>query len=153
SSAERLTSSIRRRWRRTLASSSLSLSSGFAGGAGTAGSAVGSGNTVQDTPSSAAVAGSSTTAGSGTEVRRAVKRPTIAILRIGLLRCSPGQRDLDFLCQRRDRRCRRFCARRQDQLLELSRDLVARFHRVERNAAVDSFADEPVVVRNARGEG
>ena len=51
SSACRLISSIRRRCRRTLASSSLSLSNELA--AGTTGSGAGSGNTVQDTVSSA----------------------------------------------------------------------------------------------------
>src|SRR4029079_9547748 len=77
SSAERLISSIKRRCRRTLASSSLSLSRGLSAGVAAAPcSPPVSGKTVQETPSSAV---DSSVGGGGSEVvaRRAVKRPTI----------------------------------------------------------------------------
>src|ERR1051325_3834891 len=128
SSAERLTSSISGRCRRTLASSSLSLSSGLAGAA--TGSADGSGNTVQETPSSPPP-GSSATTGSAAVARRAVKRPTIRLIPVGVL---PRQRELEFLAQRRDRRGRRLGGHWRDQLLELERDLIARLDALERNA-------------------
>src|SRR5580692_2617847 len=85
SSAERLISSISRRCRRTLASRSLSLSSGLAVGGG-GGSGAGSGNPVEETVSAIASSSAGTRAGAATwcvEKRPAIKdlpyqRPAIS---------------------------------------------------------------------------
>src|SRR5262245_19492727 len=144
SSAERLISSIRRRCRRTLASSSLSLRSGLSAGAAAC-SALVSGNTVHDTPSSAVEAGSSGGAGSGVVVRRAVNRPTILAY----------HRELEFLQERHwlAVTCRFRRRRIQHELFEFSGDLVAGLDLIERNAAVDRLPDKGIVVGNCAQEG
>src|SRR3990167_8986338 len=144
SSAERLISSIRRRCRRTLASSSLSLCSGLAAccccAPGGGGGSAASGNTVQATPSSAD--GSSIADRSGAATRRAVKRPPITNV-------LSGDGELELLQERHG-----FALRRlggvglQHQLLELGGDLVARLDLVERHAAIDRLAHQIVVVGN-----
>src|SRR5262245_18152404 len=143
SSAERLISSIRRRCRRTLASRSLSLSNGLSAGAATC-SAFVSGKTVQDTPSSGVEEDSRGGACSGVVVRRAVKRPTILAY----------HRELEFLQERhRLAVTGRFRRQIQHEFLELGGDLVARLDFIERNAAVDRFADKGIVVGNCAQEG
>src|SRR5262245_7145106 len=116
SSAERLISSIKRRCRRTLASSSLSLSNGLSAcGAAAPCSPPVSGKTVQDTPSSAV--DSSVGGGGGSEVvaRRAVNRPTILA----------HHRKLEFFQEWHGGTVTgRFRRRIQHELLELSGDLV-----------------------------
>src|SRR5262245_23595371 len=144
SSAERLISSISRRCRRTLASSSLSLSNGLSAGA-TACSVLVSGNTVQDTPSSGVEEDSTGGAGSGVVVRRAVNRPAILAY----------HRELEFLQERhRPSVAGRFRRRQiQHEFLELGGDPVAGLDLIERNAAVDRFADKGIVVWNCAQEG
>src|SRR5688572_19633489 len=158
SSADRLISSISRRCRRTLASSSLSDRSGFATCA--AGSRFCcSGKTVQATPPMAGDGSSTTGAGSGADARRTVKRPTILNPRQtrrsarrpaawALALAGPAQ--LEFLQPALAGGLRRRL--RQDHLLELACDLVARLDLIERNAAVDGFAHQAVIVRDAAGE-
>src|SRR5712691_11734238 len=160
SRACRLISSISRRCRRTLASSSLSVSNGLLAGACATGSGTGSGSTVQGTSSSAAK-GARTGPSSGAGARFTVNRPAILVPRYSKVFCAelacgaasapcPGQFEFlgrSALC--RGRLCRRL---RHDQLLELQRDLVARLDLVERNAAVDGFAHEAIVVRDAGRE-
>src|SRR6185312_3970389 len=150
SSADRLISSISFLCSRTLASSSLSVSRGFAetcaagagAGAGPAfGTSVGSlpgasGNTVQATPSGAGA--SSAGAVSGVFARRVVNRPAIM--------CLPCRCQLELL-----QKGQRFCfglrrVLREHEPLELRGDLIAGFDVVERHAAVDRFAHEMVVV-------
>ena len=83
SSAERLISSISRRCRRTLASSSLSDSSGLDGSAGSLSCASSGAVAIQDIGAGASGGASATGAGSGAVLRRAVKRP--------LMRFSPAR--------------------------------------------------------------
>src|SRR5262245_3203946 len=144
SSAERLISSIKRRCRRTLASSSLSLSNGLSAGAAAC-SAFVSGKTVQDTPSSAGEEDSCGGAGSGVVVRRAVNRPTILAY----------HRELEFLQERhRLAVTSRFRRRHiQHEFLEFDGDLVAGFDLIKRNAAVDRLPDKGIVVWNRAQEG
>src|SRR5262249_38272775 len=115
------------------------------------GSAACSGNTVQDTPSSAGE-GSSAGTNSGAAARLVVKRPTI------LVTCVPSpwlSRPREFqlladagVCSG----CRLGGRLRQNQSLELRRDLVAGLDLVERNAAIDGFAHQAVMVGDAGRE-
>src|SRR5450631_280299 len=154
SSAERLISSISRRCRRTLASSSLSLSSRSAAACGCNGGACSAGNsggTVLAAPPSAGGADSSIAGGSGAATRRTVKRPAIAysfflLLREGKLEFFDRRRGLAF--------CRRLAGRGiHHQLLELRGDLVAWLYFVERHAAVDRLAHQSVIVGDRGHEG
>src|SRR5262245_41506531 len=144
SSAERLISSMRRRCRRTLASSSLSLSNGLSAGAVTCSVFV-SGNTVQDTPSSAVGEGSSGGAGSGVVVRRAVNRPTILAYHWKLEFLQELHR-LTVPGQFRRRRI-------QHEFLQLRGDLVAGIDLIERDPAIDRLPDKGIVVWNCAQEG
>src|SRR6202044_1223422 len=152
SSAERLISSIRRRCRRTLASRSFSVSSGLAVGCGAAGSGAGRGS---DKPVTEAVsAGASSIAGTkaGAATRCVEKRPAISMSygargRGRALR--PRQRQFEFLAGHRRLFRHSALTLRHDQLLELQRDLVALLDLFERYAAVDGFAHQRVVVRDA----
>ena len=156
SSAERLVSSISRRCRRTLASSSLSLSSGLAACGCKDGDCSGgiSGSVVRPRRQAPDGAGSSTAGGSGAATRRAVKRPAIvhSYFRATHLRDSGGK--LEFLHRRRGLSFRlRLIGRAvQHQLLELRGDLVTRLDLVERHAAIDRFAYQRVVVGDGSGE-
>ena len=103
SSAPRLTSSIRRRCSLTLASSSLSLSSGLAGAIGVSRAGSGSGNTVQEMPSNADETSSSAIGtGAGSDARRVEKRLAMpdALLMMSGSQCLSGpsarQRKLEF---------------------------------------------------------
>src|SRR5256885_15918158 len=120
SSACRLISSISRRCRRTLASSSLSLSSVLVWAAWLTGSDAGSGKTVQDTPSSAGD-GSSAGTNSGAAARLVVKRPTILVTyRAEFYRAQPSSRprELELLADPGGLRGRGLGRRlRQDQPL------------------------------------
>src|SRR5450755_4374919 len=147
SSAERLISSINRRCRRTLASSSLSLSSGLFA-CGCTGGACSAGTSGSATPPAADSADSSTAGASGAATRRSVNRPTIAssfLLRDG---------KLEFLQRRRGfaSRLRLLCRGINHQLLELRGDLVAGLDFIERHATVDRLAHQRVVVGNRRSE-
>ena len=160
SSAERLISSISRRCRRTLASSSLSVSSGL--DACAAGSRfAGSGKTVQDTPSMrgrrllgrrSRLRRGRAACGETTDHPRSSfrdSRSAPASRRVSAPASGPAQ--LEFLQPALAGGLRRRL--RQHQLLELARDLVAGLDLVERNAAVDRLAHQAVVVRDAGGEG
>src|SRR5689334_21679679 len=149
SSADRLISSINLRCSRTLASSNFSDSSGLdAEGAGPAGGCSGgaSGSTVQATISRGATDASSIAARSGVIVRRAVKRPAIVPV-------LPRDGELELLHQRErlalGRSSRRLI---EDQLAQLSGDLVAGLDLVERHAAIDRLAHEVVIVRDCAAE-
>src|SRR5580658_5286682 len=154
SSAERLISSIKRRCRRTLASRSFSVSSGLAvGGAAGGGSGAGSGEPVNETvsPKSSATAG--TRAGAAT--RCVEKRPAISMSYDARGRGSalgPRPRQFEFFAGTRGFFRRSAGALRHDQLLELQRDLVALLDLFERHAAVDGFAHQRIIVRNAGQE-
>src|SRR5215210_8509992 len=160
SNAERLISSIKRRCSRTLASSSLSLSSGLAlADCAVSGAVSGSGNTVQEMPSSVDDATSSAAgARSGAGTLRALKRPSMLAERfMGLPVCfsmastRPGKRE--FLACRRAGTGGLARGRRRNQLLKLQRYLVPLLHLLERYSAIDCLAHEPVVIWNHRGEG
>src|SRR4029077_19129022 len=146
SSAERLISSISRRCRRTLASSSLSLSNVFSDGCAAAdGCSPISGNTVHVTPSSAVGVGSSGTGSSGAAARRTVNRPAILAPRHGELEFFHQSHGLTF--------DRSFCYRRvQHEFLELRRNLVGRLDLIERPATINRLANERIVIRNRAQE-
>src|SRR3569832_1368806 len=156
SSAERLISSINRLCSRTLASSSLSVSKGFAEtwvagagatAAGAFGTSVGSppgasGTTVQARPSAGGA--SSIAVVSGVFARRVVNRPAIM--------CLPCRCQLELL-----QKGQRFCFRlrrilREHEPRELRGDLVAWLDVIERHAAVDRFAHKMVVVGDDAAE-
>src|SRR6185437_488696 len=148
SSAERLVSSISRRCRRTLASSSLSLSNGLAACGCKDGDCSGgiSGSLGAAALPGAGGAGSSIATGSDAEARRAVKRPAIAwsfLLRDG---------KFEFLHRRRGFRLGLFSRAIQHQFLELRGDFVTRPDLVERHAAIDGFAYQRVVIGDSPGE-
>src|SRR5262245_30397016 len=174
SSAERLISSISLRCRRTLASSSLSVSSGlFEGGVedaaaagaegvevtigagaatGGAGGGIGaggggaSGNTVQVKASGSAVPApfGSATASSCGGSSATAVRRAVKRPAMRASAC-PGERQL--LGQAADRRGR-LLGLRHDHLLEREGDVVALLDLFERHAAVDRLAHQPVVVRD-----
>src|SRR5215475_9081802 len=171
SSADRLISSIKRRCKRTLASSSLSVSNGLGaagaggglaedvGGSGATSGALATdacsgafGKTVQDTSS---VGGDTPSLGETSAKARRVEKRLIMRLSAHQARShhhrgSLCPRQAEFL---RDRWRRGFFgARRRDQFLELDRDVVAGLHLLERNAAIDRFAHQTIVVGD-RGEG
>src|ERR1700694_721609 len=153
SSAERLISSIRRRCSLTLASSSLSDSSGLTGAATASRTGVASGNTVHEMPSSVEVACSSGR-GSGGAERRALKRPAMpnALLMSGRPKLSACEREVQLLRLRLRLGGSGLGRGRRDQLLELLRDLVARLDFLQRHAAIDRLAHEPVDIRDASGK-
>src|SRR4051794_17609350 len=149
--AERLISSMRRRCRRTLASSSLSRS-GETEGVDSEGRASSLGSSATICRLGASTAGSSDVAADGTLVaaacasairRVAVKRPNIAT--------SAHQRELALGFRfRRLRGC--FLLRREDHLCERLLDIVAGLHFLERHATVDRLADEAEIIGNRAGE-
>src|SRR5262245_31772733 len=156
SSAERLISSISRRCRRTLASSSFSLIGPprpLSSGAGS-----GSADGASGASAGAAAAGTASGAdtGSGATMRREVKRPSMLILVFGrsVKIPSPGPQHaaraprpaLGHLWA-----CLGF-GRREQELLEAGGDIVARPHFLERNAAIDCLAHQAVVVGNHAAE-
>src|SRR6202140_5448055 len=160
SSAERLISSISRRCRRTLASRSFSVSSGLAVGCGAAGSGAGGGSdkpvTETVSPKASSIAG--TRAGAATrcvEKRPAIKDlpyqcPAMHAAVTYVLR--PRPRQFEFFAADRGLFRRRALGLRHDQLLELQCDLVALLDLFERHAAVDGFAHQRIVVRDAGQE-
>src|SRR4051812_46091626 len=149
--AERLISSMRRRCRRTLASSSLSRSGETEGVDSEAGaSSLGSSATICRL--GASTEGSSDIAGGGALVaaacasamrRVAVKRPNIAT--------SAHQRELALGFRfRRLRSC--LLLGREDHLGERLLDIVAGLHFFERHTAVDRLADEAEIIRDGAGK-
>src|ERR1043166_9154396 len=169
SRTERLSSSIKRRCRRTLASSSFSLSSVLTGATTSGGGSAAA--------SAGAASGGSVTGGSGTAIggpataRREVKRPSMGsphfswsmifsenrypLFGIMLLTCAASARG-----HRAQNRPRTFGAGplagagavrrdgRREHLLEHLGDALAGLHVVERHAAVDRLAPQPVIVWN-----
>src|SRR3954468_19902170 len=147
--AERLISSISRRCRRTLASSSLSRSGEVDGAGSGLGSSFGSSATAwrlgASTTGSGSGAAAAATAASTSAIRRdAVKRPNML--------ASACERELALACHWRQRGDA-FGFRGNEQLAERCRNVVTGFHLVERNAAVDRFAHEAEIVRDRAGKG
>src|SRR6516225_3662909 len=154
SNAERLISSISLRCSRTLASSSFSVSSGLAD-CGAAGSGAGSGvGRVANAGASATTVSSTAGASGGAATRWVEKRPIMptsyggfSAARGGALRTRPRQ--FEFLLGAGGVLRGSGLALRQDDLLELQRDLVALLDLFERYAAVDRLAHQRIVVGNA----
>src|SRR5215213_2462094 len=147
--AERLISSIRRRCRRTFASSSLSRSGETDGAGSGLGSSLGSSATTcrlgasTTGNGSGAVAAAATAASTSAMRRDAVKRPNMI--------ASARYREL-ALADRRHRVRGALGFRRNDQLAQRGRDVVAGLHLIKRNAAVDRLAHEAEIVRDRAGK-
>src|SRR5262249_22551333 len=119
-----------------------------------AGSA-GAGGGAMATAAPSAAAGSSSGAGArlGDSTRFAVKRPNMVCLNASVSfpsSCSPCRRQAARAFGRGRLALRRRV--RLDELLELGGDGVARLHLFERDATVDRFAHQRVVVGNGPGE-
>ena len=146
SSAERLISSISRRCSRTLASSSLSVSSGFAGCGRRLVRPAFPGSTVQDSVAGAAGGASI----DGRQLRRDDPARCEAARSCLLLRRREPSFCISFVQQRL--RLRLAAGSASISFLSWPRDVVARLDLVERHAAVDRLAHQRVVVRDGAGE-